>query len=318
MKMVVLDGYTLNPGDLSWDGLRALGDCDIYGRTPPEKVVDRAEDADAILINKVEIDGEIMDQLPNLQYIGVLATGYDVVDVEAARERDIPVTNVPTYGTPSVAQMAFAHLLNLTQRVAHHSRTVKEEKRWSKGEEWCYWDYPLVELKDKTMGILGLGRIGRAVGDLAQAFGMHVIGHDPYVKESKVPEITLVDLDTLFTQSDVVTVHCPLTPETEGLVDAERLAMMKETAFILNNARGPVIDNEALAEALNNGTIAGAGLDVLENEPPALDNPLLDAKNCYITPHISWATRSSRSRLMNTAVDNVKAWIEGTPQNVVN
>ncbi|MFP3895429.1 MAG: D-2-hydroxyacid dehydrogenase [Anaerolineales bacterium] len=318
MKIVVLDGYTLNPGDLSWDGLRELGDCEIYDRTPPEQVIERAQDADAILINKVEIDGDIMDQLPNLKYIGVLATGYDVVDGEAARERGIPVTNVPTYGTPSVAQMAFAHLLNLTQHVAHHSRTVKEEKRWSKGEEWCYWDYPLIELQGLTMGIIGLGRIGRAVADLAHAFGMQVVAHDPYVEDATVPEITMVDLDTLFTQSDVVTIHCPLTPETEGLVDAERLAMMKETAFILNNGRGPVIDNEALAEALNNGIIAGAGLDVLENEPPALDNPLLEAKNCYITPHISWATRASRSRLMNTAVENVKAWMQDNPQNVVN
>ena len=318
MKIVVLDGYTLNPGDLSWDGLRELGDCEIYDRTPPEQVVDRAQDADAILINKVEVDGSLMDQLPNLKYIGVLATGYDVVDVEAARERDIPVTNVPTYGTPSVAQMAFAHLLNLTQRVAYHSHTVKEERRWSEGDEWCYWDYPLVELQGLTMGVVGLGRIGQAVADLAQAFGMHVIAHDPYVDESDVPNVTMVDLDTLFSQSDVVTIHCPLTPETEGLVDAERLASMKETAFILNNGRGPVIDNEALAEALNNGTIAGAGLDVLESEPPAPDNPLLDAKNCYITPHISWATRASRSRLMNTAIDNVEAWMQDSPQNVVN
>lgn len=317
MKIVVLDGGTLNPGDLSWDELKQLGACKIHDRTAPEDVVPRARDAEIVLVNKVVLSREIIERLPRLRYIGVTATGYDVVDVRAARERDIPVTNVPTYATQSVAQMAFAHLLNLTQRVAHHARTVVEGK-WSEAEDFCYWDYPLVELAGLTMGIVGLGRIGRATAGLALAFGMRVLANDKYPPESPPEGIEMVGLDTVFRQSDVVSLHCPLTPETAGLVDAERLALMKESAFLINTSRGPLIDERALTEALNAGRIAGAGLDVLAEEPPPPDNPLLAAKNCYVTPHIAWATRSSRARLLDTAVENVEAFLEGCPRNVVN
>ncbi len=317
MKIVVLDGYTLNPGDLSWDELKALGECEIYDRTPPELVVERARDADIVLTNKVVLDAEVLAQLPKLKFISVLATGYNIVDVEAARARNISVSNVPTYGTVSVAQMVFAHLLNLTQHVAEHAQGV-QQGRWSRSPDWCYWDYPLIELAGLTMGIVGFGRIGRQVSKLAQAFGMKVIAYDAYVTDSGDPNVKMVDLDTIFRESDVVTFHCPLTPETQGLANAERFAQMKKTAFLINTSRGPVVNNKDLAEALNAGRIAGAGLDVLEVEPPTDDNPLLTAKNCYITPHISWATRSARARLMATTVENVKAFIEGHPQNVVN
>lgn len=317
MKIVVLDGHTLNPGDLSWAELEALGECDIHDRTPPEEVIQRAKDADIVLTNKVVLDRDILGQLPKLEFIGVLATGYNVVDAEAARERGIPVTNVPTYGTLSVAQMTFAHLLNLTQHVGHHAQTVRDG-RWTDSEDWCYWDYHLIELAGLTMGIIGYGRIGRTVARLANAFGMSVVAYDAYVKESADPDVEMVDLDTLFARSDVVTTHCPLTPETEGLIDAERLSQMKRTVFVINTSRGPVVGNKDLADALNAGTIAGAGLDVLAVEPPGPDNPLLEAKNCYITPHISWATSAARARLMGTVVENIKAFIDGKPQNVVN
>jgi glycerate dehydrogenase len=317
MKIVVLDGYTLNPGDLTWEGLQALGECDIYDNTPAELTVERSKDADVLFTNKVVLDRAVMEQLPKLKFICVLATGYNVVDTDAARERDIPVSNIPTYGTWSVGQMTFAHLLNLTQHVAHHAETVRQG-RWAKSEYWCYWDYPMIELAGLTMGVVGYGRIGRTSGELAKAFGMKVIAYDAFVKDSGDPEVPMVDLDTIFAQSDVVTIHCPLTPETEGLVNAERLAQMKPTAFLINTSRGPIVKSADLAEALNKGTIAGAGLDVLEVEPPPADNPLLTAKNCYITPHISWATKSARARLMGTAVDNVKAFMDGKPINLVN
>ena len=316
MKLVVLDGYTLNPGDLSWEGLRDIGDCEIYDRTPAEQTVQRAKDAEIVLTNKVVLDADVIAQLPKMKYIGVLATGYNVVDVEAAHARNIPVTNVPTYGTTSVAQMVFAHLLNLTQHVAHHAQTVREG-RWAKSPDFCYWDYPMIELDGMTMGIVGFGRIGQATARLAQAFGMEIIAYDAYVKNSPIADVEMVDLDTLFTKSDLVSAHCPLTPETQGLVNSRRLAQMKRTAFLINTSRGPVVNNKDLAEALNADTIAGAGLDVLEVEPATPDNPLLTAKNCYVTPHIAWATKSARSRLLNTAVDNVRAFLAGTPRNVV-
>ena len=316
MKIVVLDGYTLNPGDLSWSTLEALGECIIHDHTAADLVVERAQDADVLLVNKVVIDRDVLDQLPDLKFVGVLATGYNVVDGEATRERGIPVANVPTYGTASVAQMVFAHVLNLTQRVAYHAETVVEG-RWSRSDDFCYWDYPLIELVGLNMGIVGLGRIGRAVAGLATAFGMNVIAYDTYVTDPPA-NVTMVDLDTLLTEGDVVTFHCPLTPETHHLLNAERLAMMKKTAFVINNSRGPVIDNEALADALNSGQIAGAGLDVLEVEPPPLDSSLFTAKNCFVTPHISWATRSARSRLMGTVVENIAAFQRGESLNVVN
>lgn len=317
MKIVVLDGGTLNPGDLTWDGLKALGDCEIYDRTPPELVIERAKDADVLLTNKVVLDRAVLDQLPNLKYISVLATGYNIVDIEAARERGIPVSNVPTYGTQSVAQMVMAHLLNLTQHVAYHAETVRAG-RWSRSDDWCYWDFPMIELDGLTMGVVGFGRIGRAVAEVAKAFGMKIVAFDEYVQDPGDPDVTMASFEDLLRAADVVTFHTPLTPETEGMLNAETLKLMKKTAFVINTSRGPVIDNAALAEALNNEQIAGAGLDVLDVEPPPIDHPLLKAKNCYITPHISWATRSARARLMQTTVDNVAAFLRGEALNVVN
>ena len=317
MKIVVLDGHTLNPGDLSWEGLEALGETVIYDRTPEDQVVARAQDAQVVLVNKVSLSRETLDQLPDLRFIGVLATGYNIVDVEAAAGRNIPVCNVPTYGTQSVAQMAFAHILNLTQHVAHHADTVKAG-RWAESDDWCYWDYPLIELMGLTLGVVGYGRIGRQSAAIGRALGMRVIAHDAYVEDSGDPDIAMVGLETLLRESDVVTLHCPLTPETEKLMNAERLALMKPTAFLVNTSRGPLVDEPALAQALNEGCIAGAGLDVLGVEPALPDNPLLTAKNCYITPHIAWATASARRRLMGTAVENVRAFTQGRLQNVVN
>jgi len=317
MRIVVLDGYTLNPGDLSWDGLQRFGECVIYDRTAPEDVVSRSQGAEVVLTNKVVLSREIMEQLPDLRYIGVLATGYNIVDVVAARERGIPVTNVPTYGTQSVAQMVFAHLLNLTQHVAYHAQTVRDG-RWSESPDFCYWDYPLIELANLTMGIVGFGRIGRATAHLAAAFGMKVLAFD-VVQPKSVPDgVEMTDLERLFRDSDVVSLHVPLTPETDRLVNAERLALMKPTAFLINTSRGPLIDEQALADALNGDLLAGAGLDVLAVEPAEPRNPLMTAKNCYITPHISWATSSARARLLSTAVENVAAFVEGHPVNVVN
>ena len=313
MKIVVLDGYTLNPGDLSWEGLERLGDLAVYDRTPFDQVVERATGAEIVMTNKVVLSREIIEQLPKLRYIGVQATGYNIVDVEAAAECRIPVTHVPTYGTQSVAQMVFAHLLNLTQRVAHHAGTVRRG-RWCTSPDFCYWDHPLVELAGLTMGIVGYGRIGRKTAELARAFGMEVIAHDTF----DCAEVEMVELDELFCRSDVVSLHCPLTPETESLVNPERLALMKRSAFLINTSRGPLVDEEALAAALNEGRIAGAGLDVLAVEPPATDNPLLTAAHCFITPHIAWASRSARSRLLDTVVENLEAFSAGRPQNVVN
>ncbi len=317
MRIVVLDGYTLNPGDLSWGRLEALGDCSVYDRTALEDIVERAGDAEIVLTNKTVLSADVIRHLMRLRYIGVLATGYNVVDVEAANERGIPVTNVPSYGTTSVAQMVFAHLLNLTQHVAHHARTVRDG-RWAACPDFCYWDMPLLELAGLTLGIVGFGRIGRAVAGLAQAFGMKVIVHDVIVPAEMPEGCRMVELEEVFREADVLSLHCPLTPRTGKLVNAERLALMKPTAFLINTSRGPLIDEPALADALNAGRLAGAGLDVLSTEPPAADNPLLTAKNCYITPHIAWATRSARQRLLSIAIDNVAAFIAGRPQNVVN
>ncbi len=316
MNIVVLDGFTLNPGDLSWDALRALGHCEIHERTPPAELLRRAADAEIILTNKAVLIRADFERLPKLKYVGVLATGINVVDLAAARERGIPVTNIPTYGTKSVAQAAFALLLELAHHAGHHAETVREGQ-WTNNLDWCYWDFPLVELDGLTMGIVGFGRIGRAVAELARAFGMNVLAHDALAK----PEATFVrfvDIETLFRESDVVSLHCPLTPQTKNLVNAQRLATMKPTAFLLNTSRGPLVDEAALAEALNEGEIAGAGLDVLSVEPPPADHPLLRAKNCIIIPHNAWATRAARTRLMRIAVENVRAFLAGQPQNVVN
>lgn len=314
-KIVVLDGYALNPGDLSWDALHAIGDVTIHNRSTPEEVLVRAANADAVLTNKALLARETIAQLPNLKYIGVLATGYNIVDIAAAAEQNISVTNVPIYGTNSVAQMVFAHVLNLTQRVAHHASGVTDG-RWAANADWCFWDFPLCELEGATMGIVGLGRIGSAVARIANAFGMQVVATTRTPKE--VPDyITLTDTESLFRDSDVISLHCPLTDETENLVNAERLALMKSTAFLINTGRGPLIDEAALVTALNEEQIAGAGLDVLCVEPPTGDHPLFHAKNCYVTPHIAWATKAARARLMQTAVDNLASFLSGQPQNVV-
>jgi len=317
VKIVVLDGYTLNPGDLSWDGLRALGECAIYDRTPPELTVERARGATVVLTNKVIVGREQMAQLPDMRYIGVLATGYNIVDTAAARERGIPVTNVPEYGTRSVAQMTFALLLELAQHVGHHAQTVREG-RWTESPDFCYWDYPLVELAGKTMGIVGIGRIGRAAAKLALAFGMTVLAHDVNTPPSLPAGVRMTELETLLRESDVVSLHCPLTAENQGLINAERLGLMKPTAFLINTSRGPLIVARDLADALNSSRLAGAGVDVLPVEPPPADNPLFTAKNCLVTPHIAWATGAARARLMDTVVENLRAFLAGKAQNVVN
>jgi len=316
VRIVVLDGHTLNPGDLAWDALKVLGSCEVHDRTPPAQVVMRASGAQIVLTNKTVLSRATIGQLSGLKYIGVLATGYNVVDAEAARERGVCVTNVPAYGTPSVAQMVFAHLLHLTQHVNEHSQSVRDGD-WSRSQDFCYWNYPLMELAGLTMGIVGLGRIGRQTAKLALAFGMKLIYFD-VMSESALPAAIPVDLDTLFRESDVVSLHCPLTEDNRGFVNRQRLEMMKPTAFLINTSRGPLIDEPSLANALNRGRIAGAGLDVLCEEPPRPDNPLFCARNCAITPHIAWATKAARQRLMDVAVSNVRAFIQGNPQNVVN
>jgi len=316
MRIVVLDAYALNPGDLSWGRLQKLGRCRIYDRTPAESTLQRARGAPLVLTNKTALPRPVIEALPELRYIGVLATGYNIVDLEAARAGGIVVTNVPTYGTQSVAQFVFAHLLELAHHVGAHSRTVHEGK-WTRSADFCYWDYPLIELDGLTMGIVGLGRIGRAVAGLARAFGMRVLGCD-VAPPGEMPEgVEPADLEALLSQSDVVTLHVPLTPETEGLMNEARLSQMKPTAFLINTSRGPVVDEAALAAALKQGRIAGAGLDVLSEEPPPAGHPLLGVKNCLITPHVAWATRAARERLLGTAIDNVEAFLRGEPQNVV-
>ncbi len=316
MNIVVLDGYTLNPGDLSWDELKSLGNCRIYDRTAPRDVPRVAAEAEVLLTNKALVAGETLRQLPRLKYIGVLATGTNIVDLATARELGIPVTNVPAYSTLSVAQVAFALLLELTHNVGHHARTVREG-RWSQSPDFAYWDTPLLELAGLTMGIVGFGRIGGTVGRIAAAFEMKVLAHVSTPRP--LPDfVEPVGLEALFRRSDVVSVHCPLTPQTNRFVNAERLAWMKPTAFLLNTSRGPLVDEAALAEALNSGRLAGAGLDVLSVEPPPADNPLLTAKNCFITPHLAWASGAARARLMRVAVANLRAFLEGRPQNVVN
>ncbi len=317
MNIVVLDGYTLNPGDLTWKDLETLGRCTVYDRTPPKEVVPRAKDAEIVLTNKTLLFSDVIKQLPKLKYIGVLATGYNVVDVEAAGNLDITITNVPAYSTQSVAQMVFAHLLNLAQHVGHHAETVRRE-RWISNPDFCYWDMPLIELVGLTMGIIGFGRIGQATAKLALAFGMKVIAYDVVTPSSMPKGCQFAGLEDVFRSSDVVSLHCPLTPQTQNIINKERLELMKKTAFLINISRGPLVDEQALAQALNNEEIAGAGLDVLSSEPPEKDNPLLKARNCFITPHIAWATRSARERLLKVVVDNVAAFLAGKSQNVVN
>ncbi len=316
MNIVVLDGFTLNPGDLDWRDLEALGSCKIFDRTSPAEFVERAATANILVTNKALISGEHIRNLPNLKCIVVSATGTNVVDLVVARERGIPVANVPAYSTASVAQATFSLLLELTNRAGHHAQNVRDG-RWSKGPDWCYWDGALIELADLTFGVVGYGLIGRAVAGLAAAFGMKVLVHASTPK-SLPPGMRFVELETVFRESDVVSLHCPLTPQTKNLVNAQRLALMKPTAFLINTSRGPLIDELALAEALNAGRLAGAAMDVLSAEPPPENHPLLKAQNCIITPHIAWATYAARKRLMKAVVENVAGFLKGKPVNVVN
>lgn len=317
INIVVLDGFAGNPGDLSWAPLEALGQCTIYDRTTPEQVLERAADAQIILTNKVVMDRATIEALPSLKYIGVIATGFNIIDLDAAREHGVVVTNVPAYSTRSVAQIVFAHLLDITNSVLHYTQEA-HAGAWSKSKDFTYFNTPVMELDGKTMGIVGLGSIGGAVAQIALAMGMKVMAFTSKPQESLPAGIVKADMDTLFGASDVVSLHCPLTADTKGLVDAKRLAQMKHGAILINTARGPLVDEAALAEALASGHLMGAGLDVLTQEPPAATNPLLSQPNCHITPHIGWASGEARVRLMDILVANVKAFIEGAPQNVVN
>lgn len=316
MKIVVLDGYAANPGDLCWDELKELGTCTIYDRTAPNEVMERAEGAEILLTNKTVLTAEHIAALPELKYIGVMATGYNIVDVEAAKAHNVIVTNIPAYSTSSVAQMVFAHILNIAQQVQYHSTEV-HKGRWTQSKDFCFWDTPLIELRDKKIGIIGLGNTGRSTARIALGFGMKIYAYTSKTHFQLPPEIHKADLDELFRECDIISLHCPLTESTRELVNAERLRTMKPTAILINTGRGPLINEQDLADALNNGTIYAAGVDVLSQEPPRADNPLLTAKNCYITPHIAWASTEARERLMSIMLENVKAYQTGKPVNVV-
>lgn len=316
MKIVILDGYSVNPGDLSWEGLRNLGEVEVYERTSPDEVVARAEKAEIVLTNKVVLDKPTIDRLPMLRYIGVLATGYNVVDLEETRRRGITVTNIPAYSTDSVAQMTFAHILNITNRVGYYAEE-NTRGRWSNNADFCYWDSPLHELAGKTLGIVGLGNIGKRVARIAGDFGM-----DVFALTSKEPAalpygVQKTTLEGLLAISDILSLHCPLTESTRHLIREETISKMKRGAIIINTGRGPLVDEHDVAEALRSGQLAGYGADVLSTEPPAHDNPLLSAPNAYITPHIAWATVDARKRLIAITTENIKAYLSGTPQNVV-
>jgi len=317
MKLVVLDGYALNPGDLSWEPLRALADCQIFDRTAEQDILIRAEGAEILLTNKVPLRRETLAALPALRYIGVSATGYDIVDIAQATRQNIVVTNVPSYGTNSVAQMVFALLLELCNNVGLHNNAVRQGL-WARNPDWCFWQSQLIELSDKTIGIVGYGRIGKRVADIAQAFGMHARVAGTRRPNDLPPGVDWGSLDGVFATADVVSLHCPLQPSTRGLINSARIAQMKPSAILINTSRGGLIVEDALAEALNSGRLAGAGLDVLTVEPPRASSPLIGAKNCVITPHIAWATRESRSRLLDTAIANLRMWLDGHLENVVN
>ncbi len=317
MKIVVLDGYTLNPGDISWQGLEKLGDVTVYERTSAKDILARIGDAEAVFTNKTPLTKKTLDACPSIKYIGVLATGYNVVDIDAAKEKGIPVCNVPTYGTQAVGQFAMGMLLEICHHIGHHGEEVKKG-RWANNIDWCFWDYPLIELSGKTMGIIGFGRIGQSTGAIAKAMGMEVLAFDKNESDSGKAIATYTDLDTILAKSDVISLHCPLFADTQGIINKDNIAKMKDGVIILNNSRGPLIVEQDLADALNSGKVFAAGLDVVSVEPILDSNPLLTAKNCLITPHISWAAKESRSRLMDIAVDNLQSFISGTTINAVN
>ena len=320
MKIVVLDGYTENPGDLSWDELAKLGDLTVYDRTPVNdeaEIIRRIGDAEMVYTNKTPISRRVIDACPNMKFISMLATGYNVVDYVYAKEKGIPVTNVPTYGTASVSQFSIALLLEVCHHIGHHDASV-HAGNWAKCIDWCYWDYPLIELDGKTIGIIGFGRIGQSEGRIAKALGMKVLAYDLYPNDSGRAIADYVSLDELYAKSDVISLHCNLTPENTCMINKDSIAKMKDGVILINNARGQLINEQEVADALNSGKMGAAGLDVVYTEPIREDNPLLKAKNCIITPHISWAPKESRQRIMDCAVENAKAYIAGSPINVVN
>ena len=317
-KIAVLDGYTVNPGDLTWDELSAFGEVSLYDRTPSDQIITRADGCEIIFTNKTPLTADTIALLPSLRYIGVLATGYNVVDIRAAREAGIAVTNIPAYGTQSVAQMVFAHLLGICQQVSAHNEAVKNGE-WSKKVDFCFWNYPLIELAGKTMGVIGFGRIGQAVSRIAQAMDMIVIATDPSPKAvPKEMNVRVTSLNDLLRQSDVISLHCPLAENTEGIINRETLSMMKNGVILINTSRGQLIVEDDLVEALKSGKVSAAGLDVLQTEPPPEDHPLLSLPNCIITPHIAWAPREARLRLMSIAYENLRSFLAGVPVNVVN
>lgn len=316
-KIVILDGYTENPGDLSWSAFESLGSVTVYDRTPAEKIIPRIQDAEIVITNKTPLRRETLESCPSIRYIGVLATGYDVVDIHAAREHGITVTNVPSYGTAAVGQYAIAMLLEICHHVAHHAQAVRDG-RWQACPDWCFWDYPLIELAGKTLGIIGFGRIGQKTGTIAKAMGMNVLAYDSHPNDKGRAIAEYVELDEIFAKSDVISLHCPLFPSTEGIINKDNIARMKDGVIIINNSRGQLIVEKDLADALNSGKVYAAGLDVVSTEPIKSDNPLLKAKNCIITPHISWAPKEARQRIMDMSVENLKQFLAGNPVNVVN
>ena len=320
MKLVVLDGYTENPGDLSWDALRQYGDLEVYDRTSYVEspiIAERIGDAEIVITNKTPISKSTIDKCPNIKFIAVLATGYNVIDHEYARFKNIPVSNVPDYGTAAVGQFAIALLLEICHHIGHHSESVRAG-HWSSNPDWCYWDYPLIELAGKTIGIIGFGRIGQTTGRIAAALGMRVLAFSRSETETGKSIAEYVPLDTLLSCSDVIALHCPLFPDTFGIINKDTISKMKDGAILINNSRGPLIVEQDLADALNSGKLAGAALDVVSTEPILPDNPLCNAKNCVITPHISWAPREGRQRIMDTVSFNIRAFLDGAPTNVVN
>lgn len=320
MKIVILDGYTENPGDLSWSGFEELGELKVYERTDinnDDEIINRIDNAEIVYTNKTPINKHVLESCKSIKFIGVLATGYNVIDIETAKNMGVIVSNIPTYGTSAVAQFTLALLLEICHHVGHHNDAVKAGK-WTQNKDWCFWDYPLIELYGKTAGIIGFGRIGEATGKVLKSLGMNIITASEDFREEQKEIAELVSLDELLSRSDVISLHCPLLPTTKGIINKTNINKMKDGVIILNASRGPLIVDEDLAEGLNSGKIYAAGLDVVSVEPIKMDNPLLKAKNCFITPHIAWASKESRSRLMDIAVENLKAFIDGKPQNIVN